>query len=98
SRALTLHPVRGKNDLELLLMAIQPRLLVLALSFSAVLTSGATVPAAAEPFLNPSDIEHSAIPPRGDDFGRLDLSMEPLMAEGGSGPSPAPFEPVAIVD
>lgn len=79
-------------------MAIQPRLLVLALSFSSVLMSGATMPAAAEPFLNPSDIEHAAIPPRGDDFGRLDLSMEPLLAEGGSVPSPTPSEPVAIVD
>jgi membrane-bound lytic murein transglycosylase D len=79
-------------------MAIQPRLLVLALGFSSILTSGTFVPAAADPFLSPSDIEYAAIPPSGDDFGRLDLSMEPLLAEGGSGPSPARWEPVAITD
>jgi membrane-bound lytic murein transglycosylase D len=79
-------------------MAIQPRLLVLALSFSSILTSGTFMPATADPFLSPSDIEHAAIPPGGDDFGRLDLSMEPLLAEGGSGPGPSRWEPVAITD
>ena len=79
-------------------MAIQARFLVMATSFSLIFASGAFAPVAADPFLNPSDIEHAAIPPQGDDFGRLDLSMEPLLSEGGSSAPSTRSEPVVIVD
>jgi len=79
-------------------MAIQGRLLVVGASFLAIFASGAFLPVGADPFLNPSEIEHSAIPPQGDDFGRLDLSMEPLLAEGGSTATPSRDEPTAIVE
>jgi len=79
-------------------MAIQPRFLVLATAFLAISTLRPSAPVSADPFLNPSEIEHAAIPPQGDDFGRLDLSMEPLLAEGGSTATTTQSEPVAIVD
>src|SRR5262245_25393570 len=69
-------------------MAIRARFLVAALSLSSVLTAGAVLPAAADSLLGPLELEHAALPPAGDDFGRPDLLMELSIIEGGSGAEP----------
>src|SRR5262245_9520649 len=69
-------------------MAIRARFLLAALSLSSVLTAGAVLPAAADPLLGPLELEHAALPPAGDDFGRPDLLMERSIIEGGSGADP----------
>jgi peptidoglycan lytic transglycosylase D len=74
-------------------MTIRGRFALVALVFSSVLTSGTVLPATAEPLLNVSDLEYAAVPPQGDDLGRLDLWMEPGLAETGSG-----AEPTALAD
>src|SRR5215475_10687853 len=69
-------------------MAIRARFLLAALSLSSVLTAGAVLPVTADPLLGPLELEHAALPPAGDDFGRPDLLMERSISEGGSGAEP----------
>src|SRR5215470_12137776 len=71
-------------------MAIRARFLLAALSLSSVLTAGAVLPAAADPLLGQLELEHAALPPAGDDFGRPDLLMERSISEAGSGAEPTP--------
>ncbi len=62
-----------------------------ALVSSSVLTSSTLLPAAAEPLLSPSELEHAAVPPQGHDL-RVDPSMERAIAETGSGAEPMPSD------
>ena len=71
-------------------MAIRARFLLAALSLSSILTAGAVLSSAADPLLGPLELEHAALPPAGDDFGRPDLLMERSISEAGSGAEPVP--------
>src|SRR5437667_10687089 len=77
-------------------MAIRALFAVSALSLSSVLRAGSVLPATADPLLAPSELEHAAMPPQGDDLSRSDLSMERGMAEAGSGAEPTPWSDAAL--
>jgi membrane-bound lytic murein transglycosylase D len=66
-------------------MVTRARILIVGLGVSSILTSSTPLPAGAEPFLSPSELEQAAVPPEGLDLGRLDPSMAPALTETGSG-------------